>query len=288
MDYADVEGQSDTNSIALYLSIDNSRTQNKLSWNVAINSRKSDAADEGDIDDNQIDSLQAGLNYRINRKLSTFLAIDKAETNNNNLNETNTTAGLFWTPNTYSSIRVGAGVRGDDSTWSLDSMITNRRLSLAMNYEERVTNERQLVFDEAEFQPGLVTTNQSLSFTPVLLKKGTISLTATGRRTEFTLSYFDQSKNLNDANSNEEQTQGFSLTSKRTLSRLSSAQFSISSQKSQTTQENTLNNIELSYNRLLSKHINWSAEISKTEQTSDVPENEYEQALIGFSLTATF
>jgi len=289
IDYADIEKQGDTDSIALNLGIDNNRTENKLSWNVAISSRKSETSDVSDqFDDNQIDNLQAGLNYRINRKLSTFLAVDKSDTNNKNLNETSTTAGLFWVPNTNSSIKVGAGVRADDTTWSLDSMVKNRRLTLAVNYEEWVTSSRQLVFEETEFEPGLVTINQSLSITPVLLKKGTISLTATGRRTDFTLAYFNQSKNLKNINSKEEQIDGVSLTAKRTLSRFSSALLSISSQDSQTTQENTLNNIELSYIKQISKHINWSAEISKTEQTSDVPENEYEQALIGFSLSATF
>ncbi len=81
---------------------------------------------------------------------------------------------------------------------------------------------------------------------------------------------------------------GLSFSAKRTLSRFSSVLLSVSSQDSQVTQENTLNNFELSYKRQLSKHINWSAEINTTEQTSDVQENEYEQALIGFSLTAVF
>lgn len=287
MDYADIEGQADTNSVALNLGINNNRTLSSIRWNVELNSRKFENSDDGTVD-NQIDSLQAGLNYRINRKISTFLTYDKAETNNNILNDANTTAGLLWTLNRNSFISIGAGFRGDDTTWSLDSVFTNKRLSLEMSYDERVTSERQQVFEEVELQTGLITTSQSLSITPVLLKKAIISLTASGKRTEFALSYFNQSKNVNDANSEEEQTAGLSFTANRTLSRFSSVLLSVSSQESQTTQKNTLNNIELSYNKRLSKYVNWSAEISTTEQTSDVQENEYEQALVGFSLTATF
>lgn len=288
LDYADLENQDDTDSIGLNLSINNNRTPNKLSWNVALKSRKSGSDGGGNQDDDQIDTIQAGLNYRINHQLSTFVVAEKSETDNENLNETNTLAGLFWAPSANSSVRIGAGVRDGETTWLLDSVIKSRRLKLSMNYEERVTTSRQIIIEESELLPDLVTTSQSLSIASVLLKKGTISLTAAGRRTEFTASYFNESRNRQDTDSEEERIEGLSLRTKRTLSRLSSVQLSISSRDSQTTQKNTINNIELNYNRKLSKHISWTAEIRNTEQTSDVPDNENEQALIGFSLSTIF
>lgn len=288
VDFADVENQDNTDSIGLSLGINNNRTLSKLRWNVDIDSRRSGTSEGGIDQDDEIDTLQAGLNYRINKKFSTFLAVEKNDTNNDNLNETSTTLGISWFPSANNFITVGAGVRGDETTYSLDSVIRNNRLSFAVNYVEEVTTSRSLVLEELELDPGLVSSSQPLSITPELLKKGTVSLTITGRRTDITLAYFNESRNRQDTDSEEQQTEEVSLSAKRTLSRLSSVQLSISNQDSQADQQNTIKDITLSYERQLSRKFILLVELRKTEQQSDVVENEYEQSLLGFTLTATF
>lgn len=282
-DYADFEDSEGTDSVGILLGLSNRNTQQNLNWNVTISSQESSAGEE----DQQIDTAAADLNYRINMRYSAFLSIDKSETDNDILDETNSIIGIRWAPNRNNSFELGVGKRGDDTTYSLDALITSQRTTYTLNYDETVTTSRNQLIDETN-QQGFFPTSQTLSITPVLIKNGRIAINMTGRRTDLTLAYFKQTTNQENTINDEEITDGLNISIKRTLSALSSVQLYFSRQESETTQENTIDDSSLSYIRQLSKNLDFSIELRKTEQDSSVTENEYEQDLLSFRINSTF
>lgn len=282
-DYADFENSESTDSIGILLGLSNSNTQQDLNWRASISGRKSSASEE----DEQIDTVAAELNYRINLRYSTFLSIDKNGTDNDFLDDANTLVGIQWTPNRDNFFKLGAGKRGDNTTYTLDALIKSKRVTYTLNYDESVTTSRNQLIDEAN-QQGFVPTSQTLSITPVLIKNGRIAINMTGRRTDLTFAYFKQTTNRENTNNDDEITDGLNISIKRTLSALSSVQLYLSHQEGETTQANTIDDSSLSYNRQLSKNVDFSIELRKTEQDSNVIENEYEQDLLSFRISSIF
>lgn len=281
-DYADFEGTDSTDSIGIFLGL-SSKSLRDLFWRALIRSREANTA-EGD---EQINTAEAELKYRINLRYSAFLSIDKSETGEDFLDETNTIIGIEWTPNRNNSLQLGVGKRGDDTTYFLDTLIRSKRITYTLKYDETVTTSRTQLIDETN-QQGFFSASQTLSINPVLIKNGRIAINFAGRRTDIRLEYFLRSTNRVDSNSDDEITDGLNISIKRTLSELSSVQLYLSRQDSETTQENTIDDSSLSYSRQLSKKVNFSVELRKTEQVSNVTENEYDQKLLGFRLNATF
>ena len=284
VDYADFEDGESTRGAGINLGLSSNNTQRKLNWSTLLSSRDSRTANT----DQQIHTVHAELNYRFTRKYATFLTLDKSKTENELLDDTNTIFGIHWTPNRYSFLKLGAGKRGDDTTYFLDSMVRNNRTTYTFNYDETVTDSRTLLIDETSIQPGFSPTSQTLSTTPILLKNGRIGITANGKRTDLTLAYFMQIKNQANTNSEEEVTEGINISANRRLSNLSSVRILLSHQESKTIQENSLDDASLAYDRRLSKKINVSIELRKTEQTSNITVDEYEQNLLNLRMTATF
>ena len=282
-DYADFEASESTDSVGILLGLNNSKSQQNSNWRASISSRVFGVADE----DQQIDTAEAELNYRINHRYSVFFTINKNETGNEILDETNTIIGMLWTPNRNDSFKVGAGKRGDDTTYLLDVLIKSERISYTLNYDESVTTSRDLLVDETN-QQGFYPTSQNLSITPVLIKNGRVAISLAGRRTDITLAYFKQTTNQTSTNSDDEITDGLSININRTLSESSSIQLNLSRQERQTTQENTIDDGSLSYDKALSKNASFSIELRKTEQTSDILENEYDQNSLTFRINSSF
>ena len=282
-DYADFEDGEGTDSIGLTLGLGNSSTQHDLHWRTTFSSKVLSAPGE----DEQIDAAQAELNYRFNFRYSAFLTVDKSDSDNNFIDDTNTLTGILWTPNRSSSFKLGAGKRGDDTTYILDSLMVSNRVTYALNYDETVSTSRSLLTDQA-IQDGFLPTNQTLSITPGLIKNGRITITMVGRRTDLILSFFKQTINRSAINNDEETTEGWSIKVMRRLSALSSVQLNLSRQESEITQQNTINDSSFSYSRQLSEKATLSVGLRITEQTSDLLENEYQQNSLSFKINTTF
>ncbi len=282
-DYADFEDGEDTESLGLTLDLSNTSTQQNFHWRTFVSSKLLRANDE----EEQIDAVLAELNYRFNLRYSAFLTVNKSESDNGLLDDTSKLIGVVWTPNRTSSVKLGTGKRGDDTTYSLDSLIVSNRVTYALNYGETVTTSRTLLIDQAN-QEGFFASSQTLSITPVLIKNGRITATIAGRRTDLSLSYFKQATDRSATGEDDEKKGGLNISVKRRLSNLSSIQLNLSRQESEIVQKNTIDDSSLSYNRQLSDNAALSLGLRITEQDSDVIENEYEQNSLSFKMSTTF
>lgn len=284
-DYADFEDSDSTDSVGLSLGLSSNNAWKKLSWQTTLTSRKSSTS--SNIDE-QIETLQVGLDYRFNAKYSSFISISKSETDNDFLNDTNTNIGILWTPDQNSSFKLGVGKRGNDRTYTLDSLLRSRRMTYTLNYDETVTTSRALLIDENSIEEGIFPSSQGLSITPVLLKEGRVAVVFTGRLTDLSLAYFKQSKSQSEGSVDDEVVDGISINANRRLSSLSSVQLLLSRQETETSQDNVLENAALSYTRQWSKKTTVVVELNKTEQASTDVDNEYDQTTLSFRLNATF
>lgn len=283
LDYADFENSENTDSAGINLGL-SSNTQNKFSWDTSANSNRTRSASA----ESKIDTVRINLNYRFNRHYSSFLSADKSHTDNDFLNDVNTNIGIVWTPDRNTSLRLGVGERGNNTSYQLASSLKTRHVTYKLDYDESITTPSALLINDAGNPQNLSAINQTLSITPVLVKKGTIGMTVNGKRTDITFSYFQQTTTQNENNVGREIKEGLSINANRTLSDVSSAQITLSRQKTETTQENTIDDASLSYNRRLSKSMDTSASLRATEQKSNIVANESRQDEISFRLNIVF
>ncbi len=286
-DYADFEGSEDSNSVGADFGLNSRRSQRKFGWNASMTSRRASTAG----DDQQIDTVIVGLNYRFNRQYSVFLTQSESNTESTEriLNDTNSIVGFHWVPDKNTSIRLGAGERGDDTTYTLDTLVKTRRTTFSASYDETITTTRVLLIDQATIdQEVLSPTSLTLSITPVLVKNGRVSINTRGKKSALTLALFKQTIDQFDIVGDEDVIDGVSISFNRSLSANSSYQIVVSRQESQTTQENIIDDASLSYSRQMSRRSTLSGVFRKTKQTSDVIANEYDQDLIRFRWSTSF
>ncbi len=291
LDYADFESSASSHSTGVNLGL-NSNTQDHLSWDTTFTSNRSRSAG----DHSQIDNVTVNLNYRFNQHYSSFISADKSKTDNEFLNQVNTSTGLTWTPDRNTSFRLGIGKRGDNTTYTLDSSLKTKQITYQLGYNESITTSRALLIDDAADQqdltevnqPGLAAANQTLSIDAILVKKGTIGMTIKGKKSSLTVGYFQQTTTQNINNIGKEIREGLNINATRTLSDSSSAQISLARQETETTQRNTVDDVSLSYNRQFAKSINTSAVLRQTEQKSNAVANQYQQQVVSFNLNVTF
>jgi len=286
MDYAGFEKDTSSNSASIRLGLNNNRSPAKLSWGVSLNSRKTSQGNQNI----QIDTIRGDLNYRFNRKYSAFLTLDKSATDNKDklLSKTNSNIGLLWTPNKNSSLKLGAGKRGSDTSYILDASFKTKRIVYTANYDEIVTTTRALLITETQDPQAFVPTSQGLSITPLLIKNGRVAITVVGKKTDLTLAYFNQQRVQSGTINNKGKTEGLSVSAKRRLSGLSSIQLHLSRQDSKISQNNTLDDSSITYIRQWSKSIDLSVALRKTEQKSNIVENAYQQNVLSLQLSAVF
>lgn len=284
IDHADYENQNDSQSLSLNLGVNNSTSVEKLTWNADLDSEK---FREGSTDE-QISTLNLGLNYRISSKYSTFISSETVDTDNDNFDDTSSLIGLWWQPSRNSFFKIGVGEKNDDTSYSLDSTFIRKRLSLSINYSEEVTTSRSLSLLQIVSPSGVVTSSETLSVTPILVKRGSIDLVMKGRRTDIAIAYFDQVENIDDVDSEDEKTDGISITVSRKLSRHSTLDFNASRENIETTEDDTIKDIKLSYNRRWSKTLDSSFAIQRSQQISDDADDEYDQKSISFTLKGEF
>lgn len=283
IDHADYENQNDSQSLSLNLGVNNSTSVEKLTWNADLDSEKF----REDSTDEQISTLKLGLNYRINPKYSTFISSETVDTQDDDFDDTGLLIGLWWQPSRNTFFKIGIGEKNDDTSYSLESTFIRKRLNLSINYSEEVTTSRSLSLQQIISPSGVITSSETLSVKPILVKRGSIDMVMKGRRTDFTLTYFDQVENI-DVDSEDKKTDGVSLTISRKLSRHSTLDFNASRENIETTEDDTIKDIRLSYNRRWSKKLDSSFSIQRSQQISDDLADEYDQQSISFTLNGVF
>ncbi len=278
------ENSDPSEGLGFNLAIDNKVSGNRLFWDLSTSAQKSMGTDN----DSEITNWQFGMNYRIDSRYTTYLTTTLTDTSNSELNDSSTLIGFNWHPNSRNNINFAAGVRGDSNTYSLTSVYKKKKVSLTLNYSEEVTSSRIAALEQLNDDGAESITYLSLQEAPLLQQSANINLSLTGNRTTISFNYLSRIRNIEHANSEDERLDSITLAMDRQLTRKSSLTASFQKQQSYSTEENNVDEWRFSYNRSLSKYLNMVVDLNKTEQQSDVVDNEYEQTVLGVSISGLF
>jgi hypothetical protein len=202
------------------------------------------------------------------------------------LNEDSAIIGLRWSPTRQSFVSVGIGKRGDDDTYDLDARISRAHSLFTARYSESITSARDRVFDLQNDQFGQ-STQQSTSIIPILRKRADIAATFMGLRSTITFSFFrDEKSNPNSVD--DEETTGGEIEYSRQLSPRSSLSLSALSQDTEFTEESTLEEFRVGYQRSTSETAGFEIFASSASFESTNLANEYDQVSAGASYRVTF
>lgn len=284
VDFADYKDFDNTDSIGFKLALDNDASHQKLFWSSALSSRQTNQSVDSEVQN----ILQFGLNYRFDARMTGYVKVQENDTSNVVLNDMMTQIGFTWRPGRFSSINAGTVIRGGDTSYILNTSLKKKRFTLSVNYNEEITSARSDIFQKNTEEEVAVTTFKSLSITPILKKKADINLNFSGRRSEATLSFSSQTRTTLNIGADEEKLKVFGLIVSRKLSQKSSLAFRYQLKESQAVEQNDVEGLKLSYNRLISKDINLTAELSNSSQRSNHAANEYEQKLFGVTCEILF
>ncbi len=282
-DHVDYEGTNGSEGYHARFSLDNIRSLKPFTWRLDYNSNLSQTYSN----EEKIDTAHINLDYRVNNRVTTFVDATSTDTNNDQLNQTETLLGLNWTPGNNTSLRIAAGKRGDEDSYSLDGSHKNRRMTLTANYQETVTTTRQTTLSSLSSSSAYSGTTQAISIIPVLVKQSTVSMLLTGKRSSLIVSVFQTERDQGSIIQTETTT-GAKIGFSRELSARSSFNLNLLSQKSKTSQTNELTNIKAGYNKTLSKNSSYIVTASTTRQDSSDVANEYEQVVLGILFTKSF
>ena len=285
LDYSDEEDSDSTSGREVILSIDNFISENILTWRAQARSNFAESED----DDDQIDELELIFNYRFDQTLSAFLELTATETDSDDsdeLNDDSSLVGLRWSPTRRSFVRAGIGKRGDDDTYDLDARISKARSLYSASYSESVRFRRDQLFDLPNDQFGQ-STQQSTAITPVLRQRGDIAATFTGVRSTITFSIF-RDKESDPNNVDDEVTTGGEIKYDRRLSPRSNLSLTALSQETEFTEEGTLEEFRVSYQKSTSKTAGFEIFVSNASFDSTNEANDYDQASAGATYRVTF
>jgi hypothetical protein len=280
---AGYQGRDSNDSYGFSVELENEKRQ-KLGWKTSLtnNYLKSSTSET------RAGYLLVELDYLINRKLTSYLLLDKGLSSNENLNEAGALLGFQWKPNEKFFIKVGAGKKGDKLTYTLDSSLKSRFLILSLGYNEQVTSSQSISIGDQGSTLLNVPSVQSVSIDPVLLQEARASLSYRGRRNEVTFSYLERIKNITSLSSSEDISTTSNIFLKHLLSRKSQMVLSLLRQESRVSQANTLDDVSLRFLTRPSKRLSYSVAIRETRQRSDLVQNEYQRKQIELNITIDF
>jgi uncharacterized protein (PEP-CTERM system associated) len=190
LNHADYKGQDNSESLGLDFILDNQQSRKKLFWNARINY----TGNTNGNTNTDISFLELGLNYVFNRKFTGYVQGKSYDTTDELTTYSSTLLGLRFQPGLQSFIDLAIGKRGTENSYSLDSQFTKRRISLSVNYNEIVTSARNETINQETTDTGITSVTRSLSIDPILQKKGSITLSLQGRRSEISLKYLKQNQ----------------------------------------------------------------------------------------------
>jgi uncharacterized protein (PEP-CTERM system associated) len=183
-------------------------------------------------------------------------------------------------------VSVGIGKLGDDETYDFEASITRAHSLFSARYSESITTQRDQLFELQDDQFGQ-STNQSISTIAVIRKRGDIGWTLTGVRSTLGLSIFyeeESNPNIGD----DQITKGGNIDYSRQLSPQSSLSLSALYQETEFTEESTLDEYRVGYERSTSKTTEIDLFISYSSFDSTDDTIDYDQTLAGASFRVTF
>lgn len=283
-DYADFENDQATSGLGFSLSLDNQRVDQRVYWNIAASSQHESAGENTEY----VNTAQLGLNYVIKPRLTTFIKGESVDTKNSGLSQSSYSIGLDWIPNRQSQILVSVGERGDSTTYSVDSRLNRKKVSLGIHYQESITSARSTVIDQSIDSDVLTSSVQTLLITPVLQKRGGIDLNMKGDKLNTRLSWFNQSRFVDVNSGADEKIEGVAFTVTRNLPGNASMALNMQRQRTEALQVNEVSQVSLSYRNAWTKNLDLSVDVSSSKQDSDIDTNEIEESLVSFTLSARF
>ena len=283
-DVTDNEESKTSSGQGIKVAIDNYLSHKQITFSIVSNSEYA----YDDSGSEEITQNEVTLGYRFNQKLSTYLNATTRDSGSKFLDETSTLIGFKWTPSKLSSINLGIGERGDDSSYKLEAFTKRRNTVLSASYSEELTTSRKNVINTIQANANVSDLVQDLSIQPILLKHGKLGLTITGRRSNLNISMFQKSKISENKLLQDEVTNGVEVEFNRHISARSFFTIGVLSQEISLDQTNKLNELTASWEHNLSNKISTTIDLTHAEQTSSEPSNEYRQTLLGFSLKAIF
>lgn len=280
------DDEDPANDLGIGSTIGTTETGNRFTWNIALELHRYNQ-DEVYQD---ISSFSTAFYYRWSRKYAAFLRTETSNTDDDELDETNTTIGIRWNPNRNSNFELGVGKRGDQTTYSMDSLITTGRIRLIANYQEQITTSSALTVESESGNLNVDNLSQSLSITPLLVKTGFFSISLNGNRTTLALNHNLQRNFFDSPGDEEEISRTSSLVLTRSLS--SNSQFQGTLSKNEIDEVVSVDNtsteqIRLTYTRRLGRDAQLQAGVSRTEQDLE-QDRGYSQQILDMSYTMSF
>jgi len=275
LDYADQQDSDSSSGQEVAFTLDNYISENILTWGGLVQSRFS----ESDDDSERIDVLQVTFNYNYDQTLSSYVELGRIQTDSSDLDENRALVGFRWSPTRQSFVSAGIGRLGDDETYEFGASITRARSQFTARYSETIEAVRDQLFDEQD-DGFSESTQTSTSIEPILRKRGDIAATFFGVRSAITFSAFYE----NESNPNigdDQKTTGGEVEYNRQLSPRSSLSLSALTQETEFTEDGTLDEYTVSYQKSTSAKAEF--EVFASYETFDSTDNtdEYDQTSVG-------
>ena len=291
LNYVDEEDRDSSTGQGVALSIDNFISENNLTWRGQV--KRNDYQDGGD-NINSIDNIEEFdvlFNYRVDQKLNYYLELTRTETDDPSLDEDSSSVdshviGFRWSPTRQSFVRLGIGKREDEDTYDFAASVTRAHSLFSANYSESITLQRDRFFDQQDDQFGQ-STSRATSTVPVLLKRGDIGWTLTGRRSTLGLTIFNEEEsnpNIADVKT----ITGGNVDYNRQLSPRSNLILSALYQETEFTEDSTLDEYKATYKKSTSQTANFDIYISYASFDSTNDAIDYDQTLVGATYLVTF
>jgi hypothetical protein len=186
--YADSDDGDGTAGKGLLFELDNFRSQADFTWRTELTS----VLLEDGIDETQLDTFNAILNYRVSSNWSSFVDYTRTELDSPQLEDDKTLLGVTWAPNRRSFISFGAGKRvineEKDDTYSLEARLERKRATYSVTYDDDITTARASAFRDVDLSRS---TTQSISIVPVRQKRAAANIEASGKHSTYRLSIFE-------------------------------------------------------------------------------------------------
>ncbi len=281
--YADSDDGDDTRGKGLLLGLNNFRTSGDFTWGVELSS---DLV-EDDIDETQLDVSNILLGYKISSIWSSFIEHTRTELDSPRLTDNVTLIGVTWRPNRRSFISLGAGKRDEEDSYSFAARSERKRVTYSATYDEDITTARSDVFDQIlENDLGSATT-QSISISPVLQKRATFNIEASGKFSTYRLSFFDTDRSGSSIDPDETVT-GIVLSYDYEFCKRDQISVRLLGQEVKSVEESTLLDLGATYSRLLPRSETMDIGFGWAEQDSTEAEDEYKLIFVSAAYRITF
>jgi uncharacterized protein (PEP-CTERM system associated) len=279
----------------------------RLPWTLSAN-RREEENDNGA--ETTFQRIEVAGRYEITRRYGLVAAVGY-EDNDFATGESDTSgitwrAGATWTPTPRTEAEFGIEERFFDQAFFLNARHRSRRTVFQVSYREDVTTttglqlERQLVPLVDAFGQPVVNPDTGAAFlvpldTPtqtdevLVTRRLSGSVAFQGRRTNASLSFFDEERDFSVGG--DESVQGLSGSATRRLSRKLSASLSGGWQQSElrgVDGDETRWNVAVGLSRRFTSELTGSVDVSHTEQDADVAASEYEENRVFLGLTMAF